>query len=67
MKGSEVIIEIQKLIDKHGDLEVGFLNIINYSFESIGAIKLRKRTAMSEKIGYSDDEKLGGEFIGIRY
>ncbi len=67
MKGSEVITEIQKLIDKHGDLEVGFLNIINYSFESIRKIEFRERTAMSEKIGYSDDEKLGGEFIGIRY
>jgi len=34
---------------------------------AIRKIEFRERTAMSEKIGYSDDEKLGGEFIGIRY
>ncbi len=67
MKGSEAIIEIQKIIDKYGDIEVGFMNVINYSFESIRKIELRERAAPSEKIGYCDDKKLGEEFIGICY
>lgn len=67
MKGSEVIIKIQKIIDKHGDIEVGFMNVINYSFESIRKIEFRERAALSKKIGYCDEEKLGEKFIGICY
>ena len=40
MKTSEVIKELCKMSNKHGDLEVGFINMELGCYESINSIKL---------------------------
>ncbi len=63
MKASEVIACLQTLIDKHGDLAVGFRNMERFCFESVNLIRFK----ISEEIhGHNwDDEELGDQFISI--
>ena len=66
MKASKVILKIQALIEKHGDIQVGFNNLEFLCYESIGSIKIKKNKRDDDYNGIDNDAKeLGAKFIGI--
>ena len=64
MKGSELIKEIQHIIDEHGDLDVGINNPEFNSFDRISTVYF-KESEDTGNIYTSDSVGKNGYFIAI--